>query len=385
MDVDHLTGWAHSVAVRRTLLRVAVLAAATAVAPAVAPAALAVPAPAKPVHGVLLGVDGTSARDVWAVGFGSPGTLIEHWNGVSWRVVPSPSPGTGKAGYNDLSGVAAVSPADAWAVGAYESGPGVSDTSGSALIEHWNGKRWRRVSIPVPAQDDAPALAGVAAVSRSDIWAVGTSPTGPLILHWNGTKWAKQSLSGTPEAELTAVSATSATNAWAAGIDIAGDHSVTAHWNGKKWSWVTTPNQGQFNPLYGVTATSGTTAWAVGENAQKNVKIVRWNGTKWSLSANPRITGTLINFYGITAIPHGGLWAVGQRAATSSFVDKTLIARWTGKRWITVASPNYGSADNTLHGVYAPSASSAWAVGGFSALFPVIERWNGKKWQLVTP
>lgn len=41
----------------------------------------------------LLGVTAVSAKNIWAVGYyiGTPKTLIEHWNGTSWIVVPSPS------------------------------------------------------------------------------------------------------------------------------------------------------------------------------------------------------------------------------------------------------------------------------------------------------
>ena len=41
---------------------------------------------------------------------------VEHWNGTSWAIVPSPNMGTGN---NHLNGVAAVSASDVWAVGYY--------------------------------------------------------------------------------------------------------------------------------------------------------------------------------------------------------------------------------------------------------------------------
>src|SRR5438552_4123879 len=40
-------------------------------------------------------------------------TLIEHWDGTSWSVIPSPNVGTND---NELYGVAAVSSNDIWAV-----------------------------------------------------------------------------------------------------------------------------------------------------------------------------------------------------------------------------------------------------------------------------
>src|SRR5206468_9107024 len=73
----------------------------------------------------LRGVAAVSANDVWAVGDYSNGTghqqtLVEHWNGTAWSVVPSPNVGTG---HNVLNGVAAVSANDVWAVGTYETFP----------------------------------------------------------------------------------------------------------------------------------------------------------------------------------------------------------------------------------------------------------------------
>src|SRR5205085_7419484 len=76
----------------------------------------------------LHGVAGVSASDVWAVGFTHKGyrqdvaiptamqTLIEHWDGREWKVVPSPNVGDRN---NRLLGVAAISTNDVWAVGYY--------------------------------------------------------------------------------------------------------------------------------------------------------------------------------------------------------------------------------------------------------------------------
>ncbi len=69
--------------------------------------------------GQLNGIAAVSATDVWAVGRygdsnGDEHTLIEHWNGSSWSAIPSPNPGGQSQG---LSSVAAVSASDVWAVG----------------------------------------------------------------------------------------------------------------------------------------------------------------------------------------------------------------------------------------------------------------------------
>jgi hypothetical protein len=49
------------------------------------------------------------------------------------------------------SDVAATSPRNAWAVGSIGPGPGINPGRGTkTLIEHWNGKTWKRVPSPNP-------------------------------------------------------------------------------------------------------------------------------------------------------------------------------------------------------------------------------------------
>jgi len=126
----------------------------------------------------------------WAVGTISCGcgpgvSLIERWNGRSWRVVPSRA----VAGSPDLASVISISARDAWAAGASGSGDGPEQTA----IVHWNGRAWKRVASPTP--DPSASLAALALVSRRDIWAVGTGSNRKrtrfttVVLHWNGRTW----------------------------------------------------------------------------------------------------------------------------------------------------------------------------------------------------
>ena len=93
---------------------------------------------------------------------------------ASWKVVSSPSPGPGA--FDLLNGVAAVSTNDVWAVGINSGGEG---STAQTLIEHWNGKSWQVVSSPSPATDNS--LNGVAAVSATNIWAVGSLKTAVVL------------------------------------------------------------------------------------------------------------------------------------------------------------------------------------------------------------
>ena len=98
------------------------------------------------VSAVLFGVGAASANDVWAVGeYQHPldrfHTLIEHFDGTRWSIVPSPDPGaTGDVLYS----VRALGRSAAWAVGEeYDEGP-----VDRALILNWDGEKWTRLTAP---------------------------------------------------------------------------------------------------------------------------------------------------------------------------------------------------------------------------------------------
>ena len=92
-----------------------------------------------------LGVAVISTTDVWAVGYysnnGIDQTLTAHWDGTSWSVVASPNP---SSTINVLSSVAVISTTDVWAVGYYSNTNQVPQT----LIEHWDGTSWSVIPSP---------------------------------------------------------------------------------------------------------------------------------------------------------------------------------------------------------------------------------------------
>ena len=309
---------------------------------------------------------------------GASGSTCQNWAGV-----PPPNPGTFA---NSLNGVAVVSACDAWAVG-YDSSNGADQTADRTLIEHWNGSAWTVVASPHPGAFSS--LNGVQAASRTDIWAVGsyTDSGGTqktLALHWNGTVW-KQAAAPSPSGiinELSGVRVLSANDAWAVGVT--SDQTLILHWNGARWRRVASPNPGRFGGLSAVAATSASNAWAVG-----GTSILHWNGTKWTQVASlPGLAGVLT---GVSAKSAANAWAVG--VFFNSGVDQTLILHWNGARWRRVASPNPGGRhlDSVLSGVAVTSAGNAWAVGNYfsgpsAARKTLILRWNGSKWaQVASP
>ena len=240
----------------------------------------------------LNGVFCLSADDCWAVGGynnknGAQLNQALRWNGTTWALVGTPNPGgTASGAFNVLFGIRCNSSSDCWAVGYYEQ-------SGAELDEalHWNGTKWSLFSTPTPAgtvTGDFNNLLDVWCTSTSSCWAIGEygeiGGPGEIIfnqaLRWNGKKWSyviTPNPGGTEEnsaSALDAVRCTSATNCWAVGTyGFVGSPVIlqneALHWNGNSWSQITTPNPGgvnanNFNFLEGMSCGSPTSCWAVG-------------------------------------------------------------------------------------------------------------------------
>jgi hypothetical protein len=129
---------------------------------------------------VLLGVTASGPTDATAVGFAlNTGaqrelTLIEHWNGENWSIVLSPNQSRATGSLNTLNSVAAVSGSDIYAAGFF----GDAATSGQheTLVEHFDGAVWH--IIPSPKNGVAQHLNGAAAVpGTSNLWLVGAFST----------------------------------------------------------------------------------------------------------------------------------------------------------------------------------------------------------------
>ena len=150
----------------------------------------------------LTGVSADATNDAWAVGWvapltdGSNATLAIHWNGTNWIAAVTP-PNLGE-GPNQLNAVAALAPDNAWAVGF--STPGLAGQSATlTLILHWDGTSWTVVPSPnvgPNSTSQSNRLLGLTANSANDIWAFGSyfaadgsGHQRTLLLHYDGASW----------------------------------------------------------------------------------------------------------------------------------------------------------------------------------------------------
>jgi hypothetical protein len=324
----------------------------------------------------LLGVSAASATDVWAVGsaftpvneagvYGK--TVIDHWDGKSWKRVPSPN-ATGSRN-NYLLAVSAVASDDAWAVGRWEKRSGVERT----LIEHWDGSTWTVVPSPSPGSPKGYTfLAGVAAISSTSAFAVGRyfdDDTGghTLIEHWDGTSWTTMEDPVPGNNELVALSATSPSDVWAVGESQ--NRGLIEHFDGTAWTRVPSPTSAQnFDTLTGVSAISPTNAWAVGfamsDFEIEHTIVLHWDGTSWTRQASPSPGPESNELHAVSAVGPFNIWAVGEyRPAGAAAGPHALFEHWNGHTWNWIRDSYHGTGQQNLFGVSALAGYGAWAVG----------------------
>ena len=284
----------------------------------------------------LTSVAQVSTNDVWATGFSFTCTTVDlepmmiHWDGQRWKVVRTPA--LGANGNSSLNGLVALAADNIYAVGYQPAANGAVLT----LIEHWDGKKWTVVPSPNRSAT-GNLLSAVSANSPTDIWAVGVSVDQPttsvqtLVEHYDGTKWrVVPSPNPLPKAflnqnVLNSVRAVSSNDVTAVGLlrDSGQQRELTLieHWNGRKWSVIPSPNQseaaGSLNALTSVTAISATNSYAVGffgnaaTKGQDETLVEHFDGKKWSILASPT-KGLAQQLNGTFALPgNSDLWAVG--------------------------------------------------------------------------
>ena len=277
-----------------------------------------------------------------------PAQSPENQCDSQWRVVKAVDVADQDGDFDALNAVAAVSSTDVWAVGQWERFAS-KHSYNQPLIEHWNGKSWIRVPSPKPRLPIAQ-LNGVSALSSNDVWAVGY----------------QEGLLGSP---------------------YYGYWSLIEHWDGNQWTIV--DDASQVGYLTSVCAIAPDDVWAVGSTNYIGYGILsHWNGKTWSRT----YIFDAIFLRSVTAINGHDVWAVGQQAHNGSG-DYSYAVHFDGRKWSEVPTPSplhkYLVDQNWLTSVTALATDDVWAVGltrDIDTGIPdrvLTEHWDGKEWKVV--
>jgi len=335
-------------------------------------------------------VAGRSASDIWAVGDYLPAshpdvtsTLAVHYDGHSWRHVPTPNVGTG---LNQLLGVTALPDGTAWAVGDFVTAGG---RTSKTLIEHWNGHRWSVVPSPNPSGQENLLYSVVATGDRS-AWAVGAElgRSGAFLAlaeHWNGHRWRAVPCRQPGSAGDFLYSVTTiGRRVFASGqefTDAAPDRQLVMRLTSSGgFALKDLPRAQAFGAVASVSpfaiAGSPDGLWLAGSarsgsrGYQTFVERLLATSGRDGQQASKNPTPQDNYLWSIAPIGSGvTAWAVGNDIVHPSGTFDSLIEFGSASAgWTIVPSPNPGlaSGGNTiLGGVVAFGAHDAWAVGSF--------------------
>lgn len=392
--------------------------------------------------GYLNAVVALSANNVWAAGESfdydnnPEGTLIYHWNGKAWTSVTSPSPDPTA----DFLSLAATSSHSIWAAGNYDTSP--DESIPRSFLEHWNGHSWRVQRSAHPSQHDA--ISSVAAIPnthrlwavgefaeqfsdnkwhtyptplipRSDDvleaasnvpgsdegWAVGGTDMSPLLERWAAGTWSAVPSPDRAQGSLDAVSAITSNDVWAAGSSASGVGTIE-HWDGNRWRATTMPGSDQ---LLGVSGSSSSNVWAVGIARTAQTMAERWNGRTWIPTATPKVpSGDSAWLTAVDAVGPHDVWSVGYRynsgviGGVGISYREAVMERWNGRSWEVVhdAAPTLQPhpkpdhpVQSALQSVSAVGPDDVWATGWWSDQdgieHPLVEHWNGHTWRRSAP
>ena len=321
----------------------------------------------------LNGITAVTASDAWIAGTYNDQSLVEHWDGSHWSIVSTPD--LSSSGNYGLSGIAAISTSDVWAVGAISSARQHFQSLAGihTLIEHWDGARWNVVPSPDGSVGENE-LRSVSAISANDIWAVGdTSLTTsgfnayqPLVEHWDGSRWSVAQLPPILNAGdigwLSEVAAVSANDVWAMGEVTPANYrtySILMHWDGYQWSLKPAPDTHTGDFLTTITVGSAHDIWAdgVGGDATTFYPLIEhWDGTRWSHFPVPHATQGALG--GMLALSTSNIWVADRTNVNGQYFE--TMQHWDGRSWQAVSQQHANDGELLL---MAGAGSRLWAIG----------------------
>lgn len=323
----------------------------------------------------LTSVSAASFNDAWAVGAYYPSssnvlaTLAHHFDGTRWTAFPLPNVGTEE---NVLLGVSMPAPGSAWAVGYFVNGKFQQET----LVEHFNGSVWSVVPSPSPGALQN-ILFGVTAISDADVWGVGADQDAnglwhTLTEHWNGTAWSVVNAvdQGSTGNQFYAVQALATNNVYAVGQQANSafpNEALIEHWDGRSWSVVSNPADASTALPLGVSAVASTLTLVGQEEsdtAPYTTYVAQGSPRALSLQTSPNQGTGENDLFGATTAADGSTWTAGWDIDVNTGNHDPLILQGVNGRWSLVASPSFkAGSDSGIAAICTIPGGGMWAVG----------------------
>jgi hypothetical protein len=240
-----------------------------------------------------------------------------------------------------LDNITAAGPNTVWA---FEN-PAPLGTAGKSVAWKLSGGAWTKVPLP----GTGAQVTSVSASSASDVWAFRSTSNlrDEQALHWNGSGWTL--VSTLPDYSIANSIVLSPDNVWAFG----GQHGAW-HYNGRSWSQV--PGG---SGLTSGSALSPTSIWAVGGNV-----VAHWNGASWtrtSLSSLLPAKSSGPYLAAVYAASASNVYAITGGDPELTGGGPIYILHWNGKTWSKAASSTGTGNASSLTG---DGSGGIWLAAG---------------------
>lgn len=223
-----------------------------------------------------------------------------------------------------------------------------------------------------------PRLAAIKAGAAAAALAIGATAltvTSASAAGDGAAGWRTVPAPATPgaSANLTALAMAGHALGWTAGFTLGGSEDapfepLLAAWNGRRWRTVPVRlANGASGRLDALAAVSATDAWAAGTaypgSDSSQPLFLHWNGRQWTRVPGASVPGFgYVSLLGVAARSATDAWAVGEAETTTGSVVRPVIEHWNGLRWQLMANPPVPPM-SALTSVTVASDGEAWAAG----------------------
>jgi hypothetical protein len=257
----------------------------------------------------IIAASAPSGSDIWAVSLF--GGYVLHWNGTRWTVARRFKESGQLA--QELTGVTAFSRSNVWVFGAPGGNPGLGTW-------HYNGRTWTQQG------GAADGVLDVSARSSSNMWGIGSqnSPQDSLV-HFNGSHWRRLTAAPLQNTQFNGIAAISRTSVWAVGAAAGGQlPGRVLHWNGTTWKRMSIPWKMELRQIvpdgHGglwMTATSGSPVTEFVQWIVHRSKSGTWTRTRF---------GTQTTLFGLALVPGSDRALAVGHVATATGSDAVVLA-----------------------------------------------------------
>jgi hypothetical protein len=297
---------------------------------------------------------------------------VFHLEGEEWAHVPSPPA-------SSLYGIACPRVTSCWAVGAFI--PAGEETV-STLIEHFDGSSWKVEPSPNAPEFPESGLTGIACSTATDCWAVGDGedfaqePTagGLLLVHYDGNAWSEvQAPSPQREVQTGAghgaliecPSTTQCILLTNFGIEAGRGIAEAADiYDGDSWRSLVIPPGILFQ---GFSCAAVDDCQAIGgPGFDGPMSTYGFDGQVWSrpVPLPGTAEGQSVSWYSLACPVSEDCWAAGGGPISGEGSVPAVVAHLEEGRW---EMPDQPEAAGELTGIACSSPASCSAVGGASA------------------